>query len=88
MLQIIFRTSSGLNFGKYGPSMEIHHDHTLISGINEFRLQSPTTGKDIFSTEYKDFKLPKGVSHLSVKEAHISRVNIKIYTIFQCLNKS
>ncbi|GIY04030.1 hypothetical protein CEXT_343431 [Caerostris extrusa] len=45
---IIFRTTSGLNFGKYGPSMEIHHDHTVISGIDEFLLQSPTSGKSIF----------------------------------------
>ncbi|GFX68318.1 beta-sarcoglycan [Trichonephila clavipes] len=76
---IIFRTTSGLNFGKYGPSMEIHHDHTVISGVEEFLLQSPSSGKNIFSTEYKDFKLPTGVSHLSVKEAHISRWKLEIY---------
>lgn len=56
--------------------MKIHRDFTLISGIDEFLVQSPTTGKNIFSTDYKDFKLPKGVSHLSVKEAHVSRVSI------------
>ncbi|XP_015919864.1 beta-sarcoglycan isoform X2 [Parasteatoda tepidariorum] len=71
---IIFRTGPRMNTGKSGPSLEIHHDHTIISGVEEFLIQSPTSGKKIFSTDYNDFKLPTGVSHLSVKEAHVSRI--------------
>jgi beta-sarcoglycan len=71
---IIFHTSSTGNMPDYGASLKIHRDFTLISGVDEFLLQSPTTGKSIFSTNYKNFKLPTGVSHLSVKEAHVSRI--------------
>lgn len=67
---VIFHTSSANG----GVSMEISHDWTRISGVDEFLLQSPKTGQKIFSTKYENFKLPVGVSHLSVKEAHVSRI--------------
>ncbi|XP_076320831.1 sarcoglycan beta isoform X3 [Tachypleus tridentatus] len=56
-----------------GPSMEVGVDHILIQNADEFRVRSPSTGRTLFSTNYKDFKLPPGISNLAVKEAHVSR---------------
>ncbi|XP_076320829.1 sarcoglycan beta isoform X1 [Tachypleus tridentatus] len=57
-----------------GPSMEVGVDHILIQNADEFRVRSPSTGRTLFSTNYKDFKLPPGISNLAVKEAHVSRI--------------
>lgn len=60
---------------KAGPTIEVSPEFTVISNVDEFRVRSPTTGENIFSTKYDDFKLPSGVPNLSVKEAYVSRIS-------------
>lgn len=60
---------------KRSATIEVSSESTVISNVEEFRVRSPTTGENIFSTKYDDFKLPSGVPNLSVKEAYVSRVS-------------
>ncbi|CAM1302828.1 SGCB (predicted) [Pycnogonum litorale] len=59
-------------------SLEVSPAGTVASNLKEFRVISHTTGKQIFSTKYPDFKIPSNTANLNVKQAQTQRVTSAI----------
>ncbi|CAL4146361.1 unnamed protein product [Meganyctiphanes norvegica] len=68
------KVSLSLRTSKYPPKIEVGPDETNIFDVEQFKVISPTTGKEIFSTNYPHFGLPRGVQNLHVTKARTSRV--------------
>ncbi|CAG0882131.1 unnamed protein product [Darwinula stevensoni] len=52
-------------------SEAIHMDpiKTQVDNVNSFVVYDPETGEEIFSTDYPNFGLPKGVKQINIKQA-------------------
>ncbi|XP_028968064.1 beta-sarcoglycan [Galendromus occidentalis] len=57
-----------------GAELRVGPRATRVSRVEEMRVVSPKTGKTVFSTDFKNFKIPKGVPNLSVSEAHVKKI--------------
>lgn len=54
--------------------IEITDQQIEFSNVEKFFVYDPTSGRNIFSTDYKDFKIPKGLPHLDVKKLRVNRL--------------
>lgn len=57
-----------------GAELRVGPRATRVSRVKEMRVISPTTGRTVFSTDFKGFTIPKGIPNLSVNEAHVRRI--------------
>lgn len=54
--------------------MKIDADEISFLDVDRFDVFDPVTRKSVFSTDYKEFKIPKGLSRLDVKKLRVSRM--------------
>lgn len=54
--------------------MKIDADEISFLDVDRFDVFDPVTWKNVFSTDYKEFKIPKGLSRLDVKKLRVSRM--------------
>lgn len=46
----------------------------MFSNVEKFFVYDPISRRNIFSTDYKDFKIPKGLPNLDVKKLRVKRL--------------
>lgn len=54
--------------------IEINDREIAFTNVDKFFVQDPTSRRNIFSTDYKDFKIPKGLPLLDVKKLRVKRL--------------
>ena len=61
--------------------LKVDEDEILISEVEKFDVIDPRTGANIFSTDNREFAIPKGVSHLDVKRLSVNRLILSLIHI-------
>lgn len=54
--------------------MKMTADEISFSDVERFEVIDPITRSNVFSTDYKEFRIPKGLPHLDVKKLRVSRL--------------
>lgn len=54
--------------------IEITDKDIIFSNVEKFFVYDPTSRRNVFSTDYKDFKIPKGLPNLDVKKLRVKRL--------------
>lgn len=55
--------------------LEINPHETRISNVTSFKVLNPNTGRNIFSTEFASFGLPKAVRKLNVHQVIVNKIS-------------
>lgn len=58
----------------HAAAVVLNLEQNSIVNVESFKVVNPNTGKQIFSTEYPSFGLPKAVKKLSVKHVRVNKV--------------
>jgi beta-sarcoglycan len=56
------------------PKINVNLNSTTITGVNSFDVHDPLTGHSVFSTDFPNFGLPRGVKKLDIKMAQTQRI--------------
>lgn len=61
--------------GTISKVLQIKQNESHIRGVESFNVHDPTTNKSIFSTDFPNFGLPRGVRNVNVKLAETHRIS-------------
>jgi len=60
------------------PKINVTVSSTIITGVNSFDVRDPVTNHSVFSTDFPNFGLPRGVKKLDIRMAQTRRITSPI----------